>query len=58
MVTNWLMVNSWGTRNFVLSSNGRSFSLWYLSTITYGNTHKDFKELPLMISKILYASLL
>ena len=34
IVTNWLMVSSWGTRNFVLSSNGRSFSLWYLSTIT------------------------
>ena len=35
IVTNWLMVSSWGTRNFVLSSNGRSFSLWYLSTMTW-----------------------
>ena len=34
MVTNWLIVSSSGTRNFVLSNSGRSFSLLYLSTIT------------------------
>lgn len=34
IVMNWDIVISWGTRNLVLSSGGREFSLWYLSTIT------------------------
>lgn len=39
MVTNWVIVSSWGTRNFVLSRGGKYFSLWYRSIITW-NKHQ------------------
>ena len=41
IVTNWLIVNSCGTRNFVLSSKGRSRSFVYRSTMTWRNNGRN-----------------
>lgn len=47
IVTNWPMDSSSGTKNFVLSRTGRSFSFAYLSTITCA---EKGKRIPLSIT--------
>lgn len=71
IVINCVMVNSWGTRNLVLSSSGRYFSFWYRSTITCStkrkqsnfktNTNEQFytrTKLGLLIYLIMYISVI